>query len=336
MSLINKMLQDLDARGSHGAAPLQAEIKPVVRAERVLPLPVVIGGVLGVLALTVAGVFGWRWWQQPTAVAVVPHVMAPVANAAPAPLPPVREITNDDVAAAQAAAAPAPMSAPPAQRPVAVVKPRVPRASMPAAPQIVVPEAAPMPTPKPRLPADEAYRRALDNLRDGRTPDAIGELEQALRVNPRHEGARQTLVGLLLEARRSDEAVRLLQAGLALDVRQPSLAMLLARLQIDGGGSGVDTLQRSLAAASGNADYHAFYAGALQRDQRHREAAEHYLAALRMAPDNGVWLMGLGISLLADKRPAQALEAFQRASSSGMLSSELQAFVQRKIGQLAP
>ena len=46
--------------------------------------------------------------------------------------------------------------------------------------------------------------------------------------------------------------------------------------------------------------------------------------------------MGMGISLQADKRNAEAMEAFQRARASGTLSAPLQQFVDRKIQQLTP
>jgi MSHA biogenesis protein MshN len=182
--------------------------------------------------------------------------------------------------------------------------------------------------------AEGEYRRALASLQDGRMTETIAALEQTLRLDPGHEAARQTLVGLLIEAKRGDEAIRHLQAGLALDLRQPALAMLLARLQIERGGSGIETLTRTLPYAGNNADYHAFLAGALQRDQRYREAAEQYQAALRGAPGNGVWWMGMGMSLQGEKRNAEALEAFQRARASGTLSAELQAFVERRLQQL--
>jgi MSHA biogenesis protein MshN len=44
--------------------------------------------------------------------------------------------------------------------------------------------------------------------------------------------------------------------------------------------------------------------------------------------------MGMGISLQAEKRNAEALEAFQKAEGSGVLSQELQVFVERQIRQL--
>jgi MSHA biogenesis protein MshN len=182
---------------------------------------------------------------------------------------------------------------------------------------------------------ENAYRRGLAALQEGRVQEAITSMEQAVFLYPRHDSARQTLVGLLVENKRNDEAVRHLQLGLGLDVKQPQLAMLLARLQIEKGGPAVETLQRTLPYARGNADYLAFLAGALQRAQNHREAAEQYQAALKLQPQNGVWWMGLGISLQADKRNADALEAFNRARSSGNLSPDLQAFVERRLQQLA-
>ena len=182
--------------------------------------------------------------------------------------------------------------------------------------------------------AENAYRRALASLQEGRVGEAISGLQAVLRANPRHEAARQTLVSLLIENNRGDEAMTQLQQALTLDPRQPALAMLLARLQIERGKSGIDVLLRTLPYATGNGDYQAFLGGALQRQGRFREAAEQYQTALRSAPGNAVWWMGLGIALQGDKRNAEAADAFRQAKALGSLSPELQAFVERRLGQL--
>ncbi|MFC5510213.1 tetratricopeptide repeat protein [Massilia jejuensis] len=205
-------------------------------------------------------------------------------------------------------------------------------------------DAAPTPAQQARGPgrvetsgqgAENAYRRALASLQDGRAGEAIAGLQQTLRLNPRHEAARQTLVSLLVENNRGDEAMIQLGQALALDPRQPALAMLLARLQIERGKSGIEALQRTLPHAAGNGEYHAFLGGALQRHGRLREAAEQYETALRTAPDNAVWWMGLGIALHGDKRHAEAGDAFRQAKALGTLSPELHAFVERRLQQLA-
>jgi MSHA biogenesis protein MshN len=400
MSLINKMLQDLDARGSTGAATLQLDIKPVARAERHLSLPLALGLLAGVIGLAVAAIIGWRFLHKPPASAalasrpavvvmrpapkVVPAaqpVAAPV-SAGHAPAAPVQHQTEQDDVGREGGARPkAAVPTPAAEGPT---KARVPaptgQAGMAQSPSAAQPAsalapprnlAAPQnhariepnagakdaPAPAARAPGtgaapakpaapegsqghsgrrgEDAYRRALASLQEGRVTETIATLEQALQHEPRHDAARQTLIGLLVESGRVDEAMRQLQQALAFDARQPALAMLLARLQIERGGSGIETLTRTLPYAGGNAEYQAFLAGALQRQGRHTEAAEQYQAALRSAPGNGIWWMGLGISLQADKRDADARAAYRRAQAAATLTPELQAFVERKLQQLA-
>ncbi|MEH6435554.1 tetratricopeptide repeat protein [Massilia sp. DD77] len=383
MSLINKMLQDLDARGGEPGAPGVAPgIKPVMAPERRLPWlrVAVIGGTVALLgAVGYAGFVGWR--MKNTAVAVEVPVTeqmhaatqmtvtplpgdrsrgefgaagapAPVAKtepapaqeepapakAEPAPAKPAPAVAKEEPVPAPrqpvARAEPAPQSVPkPASKPVSRPAPSREVAAQPA-PARSAPVAAPGRSETTAQRAENAYRRALANLEDGRVTEAIANLQASLKADPRHEAARQTLVGLLIEAKRPEEAMRQLGAALALDARQPALAMLMARLQLERGDPAVGTLMRTLPYAAGNGDYHAFLAGVLQREERHREAAEHYQAALRTASQNGVWWMGLGVSLQAEKRDAEAAGAFQRALATGTLSPELQAFVERKLKPL--
>ncbi|MEW6759969.1 MAG: tetratricopeptide repeat protein [Pseudomonadota bacterium] len=347
MSLINKMLQDLDARGGQpGLAAGAPEIKPVAPPERSFPwLRVALVAAL-VAVLGGSGYMAWRLKQNGAAppAAEVPldlskaPAQAPVAQevpvlpAAPAPVEPaVSETAPEPVKAEPEPAAP--------RVAAAALRREAPAAKREPA------KAAPKPPAAPKAPtgkvetttqrAENGYRRAMASLEDGRVTEAIGHLEGALRADPRHEASRQTLVSLLIEAKRPEEAIRQLGAALALDPRQPAMAMLLARLQLERGSPGIDTLMRTLPYATGNGDYHAFLAGALQREERHREAVEQYRQALRTAPQNGVWWMGMAISLQAEKRTPEAVVAYQKARDSGSLSPELLGFVDRKLKQFA-
>ncbi|MFS2027743.1 tetratricopeptide repeat protein [Massilia sp. CT11-137] len=408
MSLINKMLQDLDARGTPKDGELPGQVKPVARGPYRPNRRAIAAAVGGALA---ASALGWLALSQlhrtpapapaapapVAAVRVAPVVTGPVqaspvvavpvqAPAAPAATPPAVEKTVDAPAtkhmtraerraerkrlaeekaaarkAEQAARTPfvraqdvAPMEpdsaeAREARRAMAQAlaargkSPKKTSAAMVAAARAAAHDDAP-PRGKRNVQgrhetgaqrAEGEYRRALASLQEGRMIETVAALEQALKYEPTHEAARQTLVGLLIEANRNDEAMRQLQLGLTLDPRQPAMAMLLARLQIERGGNGIDTLMRTLPYAGNDADYHAFLAAALARQQRHREAAEQYHQAVRAVPSNGVWWMGLGISLQAEKRNGEALDAFQRARAGGGLSQELQGFVERRIQQLA-
>jgi MSHA biogenesis protein MshN len=346
MSLINKMLKDLDARaGQPGAAPLPADVRPVAAPERRGPVlrAALVGGAL--LAVG-AGVAGWKTMQ--TAPAQTPAVLEaaqpPARTAVVVDMPAAAPVQVVDVAPAAPAQKPEPEPAPePAPAPAPAARRVTPVAAAPTArpvPRTVsVAENAPAAlaagrTDTPSQRAENAYRRALGVLEDGRVTEAIATLQAGLQIDPRHEAARQTLVGLLIEAGRPDDAMRQLQAALAIDARQPALAMLLARLQLERGGPAIDTLTRTLPYAAGNGEYHAFLAGVLQREGRVHEAANHYQAALKRSPGNGVWWMGLGIALQADKRDAESRAAFMQAQASGTLSPELQAFVERRLGQL--
>ena len=181
----------------------------------------------------------------------------------------------------------------------------------------------------PRQLSENTYRRALAALQDGRLSAAMADLDRALELDPRNDAARQTYVALLLENRRTDDAMRQLRLALGIDARQPGLAMVLARLQLERGGPALDTLMTTLPYAAANADYQAFLAGVLQREQRHAEAAQYYQAALKLSPLNGVWWMGLGISLQADQHKAEAREAFTRARTGNGITPELLAFIDR-------
>ncbi|WP_219136536.1 tetratricopeptide repeat protein [Janthinobacterium sp. UMAB-60] len=355
MSLINKMLQDLDARGTPDGRGDAAGIRSVPERERGVSRALVFGGAAGLTAAAIA--LGWVYWKRPAVPPVlvsVANTPLPVAAALPVPLPvPVVVPVSAPVAVA-APVATAPLAAEPVLPVGEAVAPAKLRAAemrritdKPARPAVAPVVKTPAPaaserildgkqvTPQQRVEND--YRRALGQLQDGRVSEALAGLQQTLQLDPRHQGARETLVRLLLEAQRPDEAARQLQLSLALDPKQPAQAMMLARLQLDktnGGAVALDTLMRSLPYAADNGEYHAFLAAVLQREQRYREASEHYQLALQTAPDNSVWWMGLGIALQADNHPAQARQAFERAKGLQTLSPQLQAFVERKLLQL--
>jgi MSHA biogenesis protein MshN len=188
----------------------------------------------------------------------------------------------------------------------------------------------------PRERADAEFRRATAFINQGRVAEAMEALGASLSIDPGHEAARQTAVGLQLENRHVDDAQRLLQDGLALNPANTGFAMLLARILVERGdlNGALATLQKHGGAAASNADYLAFSAAILQRLGRHKEAVDIYQAALRLQPGSGVWWMGLAISLQTQKQTAEAVEAFKRARSAGTLSPDLLAFVEQRIKQL--
>ena len=369
MSVINKMLQDLDARGLQTARSDFSNVRSVPEGTRRLETNVLIG-LGGVAAVALVGLAVWHYSAAPV-VAAQPLVQLAVVMPAPpleppAPLEealPLEVVTLAPVPVVAEAAPPQATAVEPApRRPARVAESRskpqrfddVERTERPVQRIARIETAAPVAersAPRtrnaesagntlqtkqanPRQEAENEYRRALGLVQDGRITAGISGLEQSLRLFPRHDAARQTLIGLLLESRRPDDAIQQLEQGLAQDAGQTAMAMTLARLQVERSGPALQTLQRSLPHAQDNAEYQGFIAALLQREQRHKDAIEHYTSALRMQPKNGIWWMGLGISLQADQRLPDARVAFQKAKASGSLDGELPSYVDKKLQQL--
>jgi len=188
----------------------------------------------------------------------------------------------------------------------------------------------------PQQLAEEEYRKAVVSLQQGQQIEAQEGFRRALQLNPNFTASRLALAGLLLQGRQMAEAERVLREGLELDNRQPGFAMMQARVQLDKGDiqAALDTLRKTLPYVTGNAGYHAFMAALLLRDARYTDSVEHYRTALSLKPD-GVWYMGLGISLQALQRFPEAHDAFQQAMESGELNPELRAFVEQRLNQIS-
>ncbi len=359
MSLINKMLQDLEQRSdSAKGQPLAGEVRavPVAAASRSAML---VGALL--LVMVALGI-GWFLMRPKAPAPSIPALaMAPVA--APAPIATAKPFAAP---AEQAATKPQPVTppkaTPPAQAP-ARAKPEVnanatamPAQAVVKKPSKVVADPAPMaskeaasfavsvPTAEtngqkrfsPQQQSDNLYKQAIAQLQQGKGNEATKGLRLALKASPENIKARQALVDLLLEENNVEEATTLLREGLKLAPEQSGFSMTLARLQLDASDSpaAMATLEQGLKAAGDEPQYNAFYAVLLQRAQRHEDAVRHYLVALRSDPMMPTWLVGIGISLQAQGNNASAAEAFQRALDGGQLTPQLSQFVEQRLSQL--
>ena len=141
---------------------------------------------------------------------------------------------------------------------------------------------------------------------------------------------------MLVESKRNEEAMNLLQEGVRIAPEQTGFVMALARLQVETGNltAALQTLEQGARYAAEEAEYQGFHAALLQRDGRHEDAVVHYLTALRSDPANASWLVGIGISLQEQAKFADAREAFERARQSDSLTPELSGFVEQRLRQL--
>ncbi len=374
MSLINKMLQDLEQRNDSAKnEPLAGEVRAVPGASATRP-----GLLAGLLVLGIV-IIAAVWMvmkpkasspvaavSPPAPVVAMASVAAPVVPAsAPAPVPvvvPAPEV----VAAATVAAVPSAASSektatkrqrvaetkmkPRAVALVAQAEPATAQAVVKKPSKVVSEETAPTPPPAPKPPpqsqmqkhfspqqqSDNLYKQAVTQMQQGKSNEAKQSLRQSLEANPGNIKARQVLVDMLVEGSYFEEATALLHEGLKLAPEQSGFSMALARLQLDRGNTAAAlvTLEQGLQAAGDEPQYNAFYAVLLQRAQRHEEAVRHYLVALRSDPMMPTWLVGIGISLQAQGKNVDAAEAFGRARDSGQLTPQLGQFVEQRLSQL--
>jgi MSHA biogenesis protein MshN len=368
VSVVNQVLNRLEQRGAHTTTE-QAMVRAVPHTKRSISLPI-----LAFALVFVAGIAAWQLLQtrKPNAAAenVAPKATQEASHAGivggspnsyehEKPTLPYRPVEIIEPASGVVAA-----NLPASHLSFELSSVPLPSAIRPSEESTVVPAQPaneidkPQPiktvtantkvavqTPNGALPmkqvsssqqADAEFRKATALMQQGRIDDALAGYKAALRLDAGHDAARQALVALLLKGKRSADAERLLQDRLNSKPDHIGFTMMLARLQVERGAvaEATATLGKALPYADSQADYHAFLAALLQRQDRNDEAIAHYQIALQSVPDNGNWLMGYGISLQAAKRNVEAKAAFKHALDTQTLSPDLQAFIRQKIKEL--
>ena len=350
MSVVNRMLQDIDRRRSaagFGARP-NLDIRSVAPdAERSRRLPLSQrrrGGKLTAILLIIVGgmvaLFVWREWQMRTAPVVTPP--QPTATTAPpVPVPPpvvTTAATVEPVASAPAVSAPAL-----AATTVAVVQPASPnvtKAALPTAETLklsmklsaLVADAPPVmkavkikPPVEAAMPLPATIATTTSSTLSS-TPLRQVAADETVRVARGlwNEGSRSAAMETLREALASAEAARNTRAIAPL-VRE------LARMQVadNHAQTGLDLLKRLENLLIDDADAWALRGNAEQRLALHNEAAESYLAALRLRPTEGKWMIGAAISLAASGRQDDARIWVERARERGAVTPTIAAYLQQ-------
>jgi MSHA biogenesis protein MshN len=364
MSLINKVLQDLDQRSAMSAPdsspPQQVRVVPPPKAGREWFWRIVAG--LMVLALAWVAWITYQLQPRPVATELAFRAAEEAKQRRPAPPKPEADRSAKPAPSVPAPAVPSEVfklalsiDTPIAERAEEARKPQ----KAAAAPQGPAAPAAPAAKTKPAAPlapassmdsklekrdqarstsdrADADYRRGVNFINQGRVSEGEIALGSAVAADPAHEAARQTLVALYLEQRRIPEATRQLQEALAINPRQLHFAVVLARIHAERGdhASALDVLNRVKSTAGGDAEFNALLGAVLQRLSRHPEAAEAYRAAVNAVPHSGISWVGLGISLEAMARRPEAAEAFKRGVATGTLTAEVKTFAEQRARAL--
>ena len=357
MSLINDMLRNIEAKRPDDPARqnLQREIRslpaaPAGAGRWLKPLLLVAVPVLLAAGLHANGQLFTLLGMSSEAPPVAPPAPVVVPVPAPLPAPAVAVVDDKPVEESDLRLAPNLAVLPLPAAPILAVPDPVVSAPLPA---VAKPEtlSAPALQPAPAAPvgpvkiekslvlatardrADAEFRRAENAFAAGRGAEGIEGLRAALKQDPAYVPVRQMLLRQLLEMRKIDEAMTVLQEGLELQPAQTGWAMSLARLQLEQHdiAAADRTLARSQVYAEASADYAGFQGHVKSRLGANRAAVTHYQRATRLAPNEGRWWLGLGLAQEADGRLPEAKESMRRAIATATLSVELSAVAEQHL-----
>jgi MSHA biogenesis protein MshN len=320
VSVVNRMLLDIDQRlAARGAEPNR--VYPDIRS--VAATPRASGrGPLGIaLALAAIGGLAATWW----ALRDEASPGAPLQARAQAPAPaPVRATTAGSVR---------PAASTPAADEAAIEGRSLKLAALLSELHSAPPEAAPAAPVEPPLRAAPATALTQASVKPSiamaaRTQPPLRQVAADETVTAARglwaDGSRGAAVATLGEALAAAEATRNASAT-------AELARELARLDIaeNRAQAALELLKRLEGTLGGDADAWALRGNAEQRLALHHEAAASYLAALRLKPGQGRWMIGAAISLAADGKPAEAQAWVVQARARGAITPPIAAYLQQ-------
>ncbi|MDX2299342.1 MAG: tetratricopeptide repeat protein [Xanthomonadaceae bacterium] len=241
------------------------------------------------------------------------------------PAEPARDAARSTHAATASAPPAAPSSSP---------SPSPSRAAV-AAPVRPVAESRAVPVESAARDADTLYADAWRLHQAGQGDDAIGRLQSLLQREPLHARGRELLARLWLGEGRVDQAIQVLNDGLAAQPGQPAWVELQARL-LDRSGHRSDAIALLDAQGSPQRLGHQALRGILNTQEgRFADAAKAYQAAIALEPGEPRWWLGLALAWdnLGDRVAARS--AYQGALDTGRLDGNGERFARERIAALA-
>lgn len=184
--------------------------------------------------------------------------------------------------------------------------------------------------------AEIAYQDGYKLLQQGRMHQGKESLRKALSLYIPHIKAREMLAGIHIKSGRFVNAAELLSEGVKVVPEYPLFAQLYARVLLEQKNPklAIKVLEQGAAIINVEPDYYALLAATYQRVKNHKKAVELYLQLVKIRSNEGIWWLGLGISLEKSGKNKEALEAYQRAQQTGRLKAGLIKFTNNRVSAL--
>jgi MSHA biogenesis protein MshN len=353
MSLVNRMLRDLDRRQAVEAAPADMPRGQVRAVPRFARRHEWFWRSVAALLLVSVGWVVWVTYElRPRPALATPLAFATAEEAKRRPVESAPQATAKSLAQPeppqQVATVPpvalefmklaqlieTPLPPPPAAKPKS-------SAPQPATGPVSLrePPASLSKRNRPRTAdadAESLFREGVAMLNQGRVTEAQQDFAAALKRYPGHEAARQALVSTLIERAQLDEARRLLEEGLALNPAQAHFAAVLARIHVEqrNYAAAADVLNAYREAGREDADYQLLLGAVLQRLGRHGEAADALRNAVELKKQPAATWVALGVSLEAAGKKPEAVEAYRRSLAAAATNQDTRSYAEMRIRAL--
>ena len=370
MSVVNKMLQDLEARENE-ASSISADYQPE-KQKKVSPL--LWGGVV-VTLLVIAGVYLYPSLPEDSKLSLPGAEPLQSSTQATQPsLPPVRaEVTatssqqpaeNTSTPVPQVASAQQQTRVPeqsitesdrePVENPPMDVVAEVPEAEVQIVTEPELSEEASVPTDEAAPPVEseqsvfsvsssqpakskQSLRELVQYaLKNGEEQEAIGLLYRMLENQPANTGARKKLAAMLFARGQLSEAETVLSQGLERHPDNLQLRLMLARLYFQRNNlqQALETVKSDEVSAFLYPDFVSFRASLAEKLARYDIARQDYRALVESQPDEPRWWLGFAVSLERLNENMLALQAYEKTNTLGQLPDEVMQFVDQRIRYL--
>lgn len=185
--------------------------------------------------------------------------------------------------------------------------------------------------------AENDYRKAVQLVQHGQNISAERLLQRALSLQVDHLLARELLTTLLVKRNAVQDAIAVLAKGIDIAPGQARFPLWLAQLhmKLDAAKQALNVLEKNAARFQHQPTYLGVLATLYQQSGRHTEAHQNFLRATNLAPQDGRWWLGLGMTEEALENWASAKDAYRRAKEYGFIEGPLLQFVQQRLAVMS-
>ena len=191
-------------------------------------------------------------------------------------------------------------------------------------------------TPPKVSSVDKKLVKSRELYKQGQVAESLDLLYSAVKEDEGHVQARATLALELIDQGQKELAISLLENGLKKYPDQAEWSKLLAHTYIDSGDYTMakEILSRKMPPITADPEYYALYAAILDKMSLHEEAALTYQKLVNIQPENGLWWMGLAISLEKISRQKDAMFAYRNALNGKLLTPKTYNYIVDRIRYL--